>query len=88
MLHVDYLSMKLVGKDFFFLARLSLHLEPAHPESLPNPEECVKPFKLIWQEDLIHQPPLGRLLNVCVGLEVGRGEVSSIARKPISISFN
>ena len=63
-------------------------MEPAHPKSLPNPEECMKPFKLIWQKDLTNQHPLGRLLNMCVGLEVGSGEVSSIATKPISISFN
>ena len=38
---------------------MRLHLEPAHPESLISPEVHVKPFKLISQKDLTHQPGLG-----------------------------
>lgn len=89
MLYVNYLSMKLVGKGFFFfLVRLSLHLEPAHSESLPSPGECVKPFKFILQKDLTHQPGLGLApTRVCwIGSRKGGGV--RIARKPISISFN
>lgn len=62
------------------LVFISLHWEPAHPESLISPEVHVKPFKLISQKDLIS--PVwdwllnGKEANCACWIGGGQGEVS------------